>query len=167
MNTPKLYTLEEAKQYLRENLEEGADCPLCKRWAKLNPYSLHHSVARVLIIMYNAELAGECDAQGFLHVEDYLVKIKSTIKGVHGKAKYWELVEQKPNTDPKKKESGLWRLTAKGKLFVKNELSVPKKAMVFNDKAYRFEGDSITIKDALKDLFDYSELMGFTQRNLL
>lgn len=35
MKIPQFETLEEAKQFLRENWEEGADCPCCTQKVKL------------------------------------------------------------------------------------------------------------------------------------
>ncbi len=152
-------TVDEAKQYLRDNLQKGAHCPVCTQWARMNKMPFHSGMALTLIFIYKATMQGKTD-NGWLHVENYLVEIGSKIKGVHSKLEYWGLLERKPNLDdPKKKENGFWRITEKGKLFVEGKLVVPSHVKTFNKKQYGFSQKNIDIRGALGKKFDYSELM--------
>jgi hypothetical protein len=154
-----MITIAEGKQKLRAEWEKGLHCPCCNQWVRLNPYTCHHSRARVLIILHKATVEYRTDPSGFIHVEDYLVDLGVKIKGVVGKMKYWGLVEAMPNDDPSKKTSGYWRITDKGMQFVNREITVPQKAFVFDDKVYKFSTNEISIVEALGKKFDYSELM--------
>lgn len=147
---------------------------MCSRWAKLNAAYLHSSIVTCLVWLYNATENGETDADGFIHFENYLVQRKrSNIKGVIGKAKYWGLVERRPKDESEahKKTSGHWRLTEKGKRFVRGEISVPRKIWYFDDRVVDIDDpqDLINIKTSEIRNFDYEQVMKdyYGQRKLL
>lgn len=58
-----------------------------------------------------------------------------------------------------KRTSGFWIPTQLGIDFVRNKIRVKAKANIYNNKFYGFEGDDISIIDALKDKFNYEQLM--------
>lgn len=66
-----------------------------------------------------------------------------------------------PNDDPKKKASGFWRITDKGKQFADGIIKVQSRILVYNNTFQGFSDKSelIGIKEALGNKFDYSELM--------
>lgn len=147
-------TLERAKRELRQNWEEGLDCPCCGQFVKLYKRPFHSSMARVLIILLN-------HPDEWVHVENHLVSIGSTIKGVHGKLKYWEMVEPKQNDDNSKASSGYWRLTPYGRSFAKRECNTYKNVYTFKDHVYKRSKDMVSIEEALGKKFNYTELMGW------
>ena len=55
--------------------------------------------------------------------------------------------------------TGKWRLTKAGRRYVRGELAVPEFALVFDGKVRSFEGDRVTIREALGTRFSYEELM--------
>ncbi len=48
----KLYTMEEAKQLLKDNWEKGIDCPCCTQFVKLYKRPLYSAQAYSLIRLY-------------------------------------------------------------------------------------------------------------------
>jgi hypothetical protein len=141
-------TLNEAKQFLRENWERGVRCPCCNRIVKLNPYVIGKGHALVLIEMYK-------NWREWINVNK---DIKPEGRNF-SEAKHWHLIEAMPNDDPTKHTSGIWRLTEEGKQFVRGEITVPAKKYVFNDKVYRTSTKEINIEQALGKKFNYQELM--------
>lgn len=146
-------TLQDAKKHLRKHWEKGTLCPCCGKFVKRYKVNLSSSMAYCLILLYTHK------RDEWVHVEDFLVDMGIKIKGVHGKLKYWGLLEQKPNTDENKKDSGIWRLTCDGEDFVTKIISVPKYVYLYNDKPLDFSEERIIITDALRDRFSYKELM--------
>lgn len=153
-------TIKEAKQHLKDNWDKGTRCPCCTQWVQRYPYSFHSGMARALIYIYQATQRGKgLEDDGFFHIENYFVDIGVKIKGSHGKLKYWGMLEQRQNTDPKKHNSGYWSITQRGIDFVHGKLLVTRKALLFNEKCYGFVGNKISIQDALGKNFDYQEMM--------
>ena len=44
-------TLREARAWLQPRLRKGEECPCCRRWAKVNVYSISATAARALILL--------------------------------------------------------------------------------------------------------------------
>lgn len=75
------------------------------------------------------------------------------------KLRYWGLIEKKPNDDPKKKHSGLWRPTDDGIAFVRGGKMVPRNVQICDGRFVGLCGEPVSISDCLKEEFDYSKLM--------
>jgi len=78
------------------------------------------------------------------------------------RAVFWGLVEEKPNQDPTKKRSGIWRLTNVGKAFVKNEVTIFSHVWLLENVFKGFTGTQVSIsqlRGSNKNKFDYPELM--------
>jgi hypothetical protein len=75
----------------------------------------------------------------------------------HTTLKHWGLLERAPNTDPKKKHSGMWRVTPKGLRVMMGE-PIEKYALIYNDTCYGLKGPMILLKD-VRNRFDYSEFI--------
>lgn len=152
-------TLQAIRNYLRENFSQGCRCPACGKQVKRNKYIFHHSMAELLFIAMKARKNNKTDDHGWFHVENHLVSIGSKIKGVHGKLQYWGMMEQKPNDDPKKKDSGVWRITDQGERFVRGMMSAPRAVYVYNNRIDGWDDKRINIKEALGEEFDYTKMM--------
>lgn len=152
-------TIEEAKAYLRENLEKGVSCPCCKQLVKQYDYSLNVSIAHVLIQMYHLHREG----QEWVHVN---TEVKKSSGGYFSLAKHWDLIKQKMlNENEDKRVSGYWKLTTKGTAFVENRITVPKQVVMYDGRILAFSDENISIGQALGKKFSYSELMGVHFRN--
>lgn len=142
MELPPETTLADAKRLLKAKLEDGTDCPCCTQFAKIYPRQIHSTIARALIRMW--QLA----QRGYVHVAHDISPACEA-----GKARYWGLVEEHPET------SGLWRLTVFGESFVRGAARVPKYAQVYDGRCLGLAGDLVSIHDTLGKKFDYAELM--------
>jgi hypothetical protein len=158
-------TLREARAWLQVRLAKGEECPCCRRWAKVNVYSISATAARALILLvvlymprrtwvHSKEVAAAhsgVDARKMLACTgDGLTKLR-----------HWGLVRPKANeSDPTKRDLGLWEPTPKGIDFVYGRIRVAKYAHVYNDKLLGLDKrDTVSIREALRDRFNYEQLM--------
>lgn len=155
-----MQTIKDAKEYLRENWEEGVDCPCCGQLVKLYDYPLNNSIALTLVKMYQIEIS---ENRHWIHVQK---EIRPSSGGYFSLAKWWGLiVSQEKNEDDDKRVSGFWALTKKGKLFIENKIRVPKKVLIYNSKKIGFVEETTNITESLNKKFSYEELMKGTNEN--
>jgi len=148
-------TLRHARQQVLANLETGIECPCCGQMAREYKRKLNSAMARSLIWLVRTsgrdlewvDVAGE--APKWLHRSRELPKL------VH-----WGFIEQMENTDPSKKNSGVWRPTRDGRQFALNRSRISRYVYLYNNKIRGFSGEMTDIVDSLGDKFNYSELMG-------
>lgn len=141
------------KAAFNEALQRGEklDCPCCGRYAQRYRRRVTAAIALALIKLFRA--GGDKEFifyKAFMEVgegADFCV------------AKYFGLVEAKTNDDDEKRTSGFWRLTPHGVAFVENRTTIKEVAVVFDDKVLNFDGDEVSIEQALKKKFNYSALM--------
>jgi hypothetical protein len=150
-------TLGEARQHLRDHWEEGTPCPCCRQLVKQYKRKLNSAMAYGLILVSRAKAD-----DGWVHIERYFksLNIPSSIRGDMSKLKFWGLLEAKEGErEDGSTRLGFYRITDKGRQFVNGQISVQERVKLFNQKFYGFDGDEITIKQALGSKFDYNELM--------
>lgn len=151
-------TLESAKQYLRDNYEKGCRCPACGQNVKLYPRLLSSSMAYALILIDKHTRDGK-----FRHIENHFkeLDIPSSIRGDFAKLVYWGLIEKyQQQREDGSNRNGYYRITEKGSDFVKGKISVVDRMFVYNQQIQGYGKDEITIFDALRNKFDYNDLMG-------
>lgn len=144
--------LGEAKEWLRERVDEGERCPLCTQFSKVYRRSIHGTMARTLVLAYREH---ELD---WFHLATLT---KTTGRGgEEGKLRYWGLLEEESARREDGGRSGWWRVTERGREFVLGNVVVPKYALVYDGRLMSLDGDEmIDIRAALGKRFDYSELM--------
>ena len=143
-------TLKEAKQFLHDNFQKGCICPACGQRAELQKRQVYAAPAKSLINLYNLPHGK------FHHIHDFIAKGR----GDFSKCRVWGLVTEQPGDDASKKRSGMWGITAKGCLFVENQMTIPKYCYTYNQKIQHFNGTEISIIDALKKSpHDYRDLL--------
>lgn len=156
MALPEFKTHKEAKQYLRANFEKGCKCPTCGQRVQLYNYKLFASSAFALIRLSRL-------SDDWQHIKDFAEATDKTPRAPHfAELRFWGMVEPMPtNEDPKKKASGFWRITPKGRLFVAGLSEVQSRILVYNNNFVGFAANAelITIKQALGNEFNYEELM--------
>jgi hypothetical protein len=147
-------TIIEAKQYLRDNFEQGVKCPCCKQNVKLYNRKLHTVMALMLVKLYKLDQI----ENGYHHISNYMVTKSGT--NDFSKLRYWGLVTEKSADDSTiGRTSGYWAITHKGKEFVRGNITVPSHVQLFDGKKYGESDKYITISDALGSKFDYREMM--------
>jgi hypothetical protein len=144
---------------LKRKEKGGTDCPCCKQHVQEYPRPIHSGMARVLIAIYRADVPDG----GWLHIS---IIGNHSWTGDYAKLRYWGLLESKPNQDPhikEKKDSGLWRITEKGKKFARGEIKVRKTMIIFRAEVLEEKGELVSIHECLSKKFDYQELMWGTK----
>jgi len=156
-------TIDEAQEWLAEHFESGETCPCCDQFVKLYKRKLDAGMARALIITHNENIANP-DTVWF-PVNDLLKKRKiSTGASTISMLKHWGLLYPKSDAPPKEgaKSAGLYCITELGTLFALDQVSVKKHIYIYNKTLFSPEEASkefITIREALGDKYDYSEMM--------
>jgi hypothetical protein len=145
-------TLDQIKDWLVPRMfGRGAKCPCCERLAKVHPRPLNASNVQVLILLYRR------------HGQDwaYLPDLRSAGQD-ESTAKHWGLIEPRPGLRADgAKQQGWWRLTNQGVRFVRGEITIPRRMMIFADRSYgpQDANNQVSIQDCLGINFDYDKLM--------
>lgn len=156
LTVPDHVSLGEARDRLRQVVDEGAKCPCCTQMAKVYPRTIHATMARELITCYrNAGLK-------WFHLP--------TILGHNGgdvtKCRYWGLMEEETTVKrPDGGRAGYWRVTDHGRAFIFGSVAIPKYARIFNSRCLRLDGNHVDIRDCLGKKFNYTELMADIPRD--
>ena len=145
-------TIEEAKKYLRENMQEGVPCPCCTQMVKIYKRKLTSGMAVALIRLYH-ESGG--DTSKYVHI----TKLGHLNGGEFAQLKRWNLIEEAINEDTSKRTSGTWAITPKGIKFVKRQIEVPSHLYTFDSKTVGVVDETVDIKTALGRKFNYAEMM--------
>lgn len=145
-----VFTISEARDWLRKRLDRGAACPVCTQHAQVYRRTINAGMARSLIAMYRV------GGTAWVHVPTQV----GARSREEGKLAYWGLVEEAKHPRANGSRAGWWRVTEKGERFVHDELVLPRYARVFNGRCLGLTGEPVGIRQALGKRFDYRELMG-------
>jgi len=158
-------TIKQAKIHLRENFDEGTDCPCCGQFVKRYKRRLSASPTACLVILYRLHKKHE-SWERFFHIKEIgqattTYPFKGGIGGDFAKGAWWGLIEEmeKDPEDETKRTSGFWRLTKKGRRFVRGKATITKYCLTFDAKVLGFTGDQIDVHDCLTHKFNLKELM--------
>lgn len=147
-------TLAIARRTLFAALDEGAVCPCCSQYARRYRRKLYATQAKQLIGLYRLN---KQDSSQFFH---RTVVVREANNNDLGFLRHWGLLELKPlDDDEDKKDSGLYRITTLGALFVEDLTRVPKYLIQYNNNVEGFSSDMVSIRDVLGTKFSYEELM--------
>jgi len=150
-------SLSEAREIVRDNRDEGITCPCCDQFAKVYKRTITSTMARWLIrLVKNYEEEGKYYSVS----EPWSLSINKGTGDV-AKLAMWKLIESKPrdDNDTTRRTSGRWKPTREGFAFVYGRIRISRYALVYNAKLLGYDGHEISIKDALGDRFNYTELM--------
>lgn len=147
-------TLQLAKDFIQENRHEGCICPACEQFVKLYKRILNSGMAMTLIRLY------QYNGAKTIHVKKFLKEHKLQNNHDWTLLRHWGLIAPHQEFTTKEK-SGYWRITPLGIRYIYNNVALPKYILMYNNKFIDFEGPDITIKTALKQHFDYAELMNY------
>lgn len=157
MNT----TIEQEKQRLREEWQDGTRCQCCNQYVKLYKRRITSTMAHRLITFWKYIEKNNLDGE-YIHVDSLFASMKLKPCGDFAKLVYWGLIVRKHgDRDDGSSRNGYYRLTADGLRFVKNNLRVDEYRLVFNSEVYNPRGPVklVWITDCLNKHFNYSELM--------
>ena len=151
-NIPDFKTLDEAKAYLREHWDEGADCPACGQDVKRYKRKLSSGMATALIRLYHKSGGNTLE---WVHISE----LQPLNGGEFAQLKRWQFIDEHLNEDEAKRTSGTWRMTNRGIDFVRDKIQARSHVYTYNGKTVGWSDEHITIRDALGDKFNYKELM--------
>lgn len=152
-------TLEQAKRDYQKVLKgDGGRCPCCKRWGKINGYQVTSTQVKGMIWMYKNFRKNEWIELG--KAPKYILRSKALAT-----LRHWDLVEKKPKEEKEdKRGSGFWRLTQKGRDFIRKKIVLPKYAFVFDSRLISYSTERVDVIQSLNKKFSYEELMKTTLR---
>lgn len=145
--------LGEARAYLRQKWQDGATCPCCGQAVKLYRRTINATMAASMIILH-----GQCGRE-YGHIPTLSSQLAGWRGGEESKLRYWGLLEEETERRDDGGRAGYWRLTELGQRFVLGQARVARYALVYNGRCYGLDGPPIGIEDALRDKFNYRELM--------
>jgi len=158
MKTTGATILAEVKEYLRENLNDGCICPACKQNVKMYKRKLSATMAYCMIIF--VKHCRKNNEFGFVNFNKILndLNITPAQRADWQKLTYFNLITPETTTkgDPK---NGFYRVNQIGFDFVEKNMQVPESCNVYNGKLYGFSMEQTNIKMALKNKFNFQELM--------
>lgn len=156
---PKVHptvTVWQAQDVISRLAGKGSICPCCGQRVQLYPRTITSEMATWLTALYRRNQENEGD---WVQIREIDVR-----GGDYAKLVLWGLVESKPKApdDPDQRNSGYWRLTAKGKDFVMGKTRVLRVLWLYNNEVVLNEPDTLHITECFKNVFDYHELMGIS-----
>lgn len=145
--------LREARAWLTAGLDAGVACPCCGQRAQTYRRTINSGMARALAVMYQS--AG----LEWLHKPTVLAGLGAAARD-ESLLRFWDLIEEEITV--KRDDggrAGWWRVTPKGEGFLHRAVTVPKYALVYNNRFQGFHGADITIDDAIASKFNLTDLL--------
>ena len=163
---PDDVTLGEARDLLRAAVMDGefCRCPCCGQDVFIYRRKLPSVSCRLMIAMYRRGAYARTDGgDGYMFVPPILATIGATAHqgGYALQGHHWDLLERmEGKREDGSNRVGWWRLTPRGVLFVRDQVTVRKYARLYNKRRLgNLEGDHVGIREALGHRFNYDELM--------
>lgn len=144
-----------ARERYIKDASKGHKCECCGQYVKTYKRTINTSMARVLWLIHKS---GKKD---FFHIENWLKEIgKPELRADFHKLRFWNLLEKKvEDRADGSNRNGYYRITSRGVMFAEGSMEVNKHAIIYNNEFLGFEGEMISLKNALKEKFDFKELM--------
>lgn len=128
-------TLKDVKGYLAENAAEGVICPACSGYVKIYTRPINYGMIDFLVRLYETHLTKGFNV--YIHPSEVLKKIESsTHSRDYSMLRHWGLIA---------KQGEGWKITEKGRSFVKGESMVQKNAIIYNNKLITLSGPLVSI----------------------
>jgi len=147
--------LEEAREYVNKNKENGSLCPCCAQLCRVYYRKFNRNMAKFLISLAKKST----ETKKWVHYKecDFFSRDYAAIT-------YWGLAVVRKSDGETKKSSGYWLPTRKGVDFIEDKIKIPSHAIIFNGKVDwsrgGFSNRELTIKEALGEWYSHEELMG-------
>lgn len=151
----RLRSLKQAREFLQNALDDGVVCPCCDKFAKRYRRKLNSGVAAWLLVLVRLHR----DTGDWVHTRDVIRDGIFRLSSAHGSGQAQSLLPHWGLVKGGSKGTGLWIPTDKGLEFALNKITVQRRVVTYNNICEGFDGDQISIHDALGDKFDYDELM--------
>jgi len=151
-----LFLASRRAEVLESATGKGCVCPVCDQFVKAYKRRITSSAAAGLIWSFSRYGINQP-----FHIRDMAKSLGLTSTGDFAKLRFWGLIDEVPHVEGEdgKKHGGQWVITKNGELFVRNMLTVREYFVFYNNKIIDKSAESVSIKDALKQKFDYNDLM--------
>lgn len=127
----------------------GVACPCCSKFVKVYTRKFNSCMARTMVYTYKYFKSNK----GYLDVAHYMLEqLPGWVPSDYGKLVWWGLMEVG-------EDSGMYRMTERGKLFVEQAIQIPEFAREYRSEVESFSESTIDIESALGEHFNYQELM--------
>ncbi len=159
---PQIATDEDAALRIRQKLhsghsfDKGARCPCCEQLVKQYKRRINAQMCYFLIRLHRLT---KYTQTGQRYFSTQQLELPYQLGGDWARLRHWGLIEQMPNHEDRKRTSGHWGITDKGKEFVNLQIKVPEKILIHNNHFMGFDGDEIDMQEALDVKFNYKQLM--------
>ena len=150
-------TLAEIKKYLKQQYENGCICPACNQHVKMYKRKLTSTMAHVLLLFAKHVRENGNAFVKFQNVMDQL-QVPTSQRADWQKLVYFKLIE--PETVERgNPRVGYYKMTNLGIEFANERATVPDHCKVYNGKVFGYGIQHTNIKKALKNKFNYNDLM--------
>lgn len=141
---PQKVTLARARRYVQKRIDSarGVKCPCCRRIAHVRRGHITPSMVTQLVKIYSIS------PRAPFQLKKVLIRDQN---GDYAKLRYWGLLEQV--------DLGWWRLTARGRAFVRGEVEVPRTALTYNRRLIRLCDEPVSVVDCLGERSAYDALL--------
>lgn len=156
-------TIKEARNLMRPKLKKGTTCLCCGLHTQVYVRPITSAMVYGLILLYRECKDKVYPEYNYVHLEDFFkpLAIPSSIRGDAPKLRFWGLIEpmegQKEDGNP---STGYYRITKHGIDFINGHCLIFKAVRIYNNTFYGFEGPEIDVYGAIKNKFNYNDLMG-------
>lgn len=134
--------------------DKGYKCSSCGQLVKRYFRKFNSNMALALIVLYKHK------EKGFIHLENTMKELGYNRCGDASYMRHYRLIEKmEGKREDGSSRNGMYKITGLGIMFVEGTSKVMAKFIISNNKHDGFEGDEITIQDALGTKFDYRQLM--------
>lgn len=146
-------TILECKRFLEDKKSQGkgAQCPCCEQLVKVYKRSINALSARSLLhIMKITVNENEIIP---LHIQKTFANGKKLATGLdYIQLKRFGLIEPT-------EEEGFYKITKQGIAFCLGYATIPKYALVYNNKTIMYSDSNVTVQECLKKKFNYEEII--------
>ncbi len=155
--------LSEARERVEAFRAKGIVCPCCNQLAKEYRRKLNCGMVLSLIHIWR-QTRRKNPEDGWLHISQFGAYSKngviSNITNMeYNKLRFWGLLKSRGDDGTNTPSAGFWKITPRGERFLKGQLTCQKYIILYDNEFVGFDGDRITIRDALGSKFDFDELM--------
>jgi hypothetical protein len=144
-------TISEAKEFLRAGYDKGVTCPCCGQLAKLYKRKINSGMALFLIGLYR--LNQKNPGAEFSNKSVMSEMNINTSSLDYSVLKHFNVVQGSVAN------KGDWSITPFGIAFVEGSATLPEKVLIYNNKKQGYDGDRVTIQQALTSKFNLTELL--------
>lgn len=114
------------------------------------------------LILLSKAPDSEKDAEGYIHVEQYLKKIDcpASVRGDLSKLRFWNFIAPKPGArEDGSNKNGYYRVLQGGINFIRGHSMVNSHVKIYNNRYFGDDGKMVNVDQVVKKRFDYNKLM--------